>query len=143
MRAARVLFLSGVSAGRQRSRERRARFGFRSFALVGNAPGAKDFQNELLGYVVAWWELRGEVRRGPAGVRHFRRSYWLRLEIGCYRIYAAPMRHPPYLIGNTPGLQVSSPLYYSPHSTVLSGLLCDRPGPVATEFRFGGEIHVA
>ena len=33
-------------------------------------------------------------------------------------------------------------LYYSPHSTVLSGLHYVLPGPVATEFRLGG-THVA
>jgi cytoskeletal protein CcmA (bactofilin family) len=29
--------------------------------------------------------------------------------------------------------------YYSPRSTVLSGLLCDHPALVVTEFRFGGK----
>jgi uncharacterized SAM-binding protein YcdF (DUF218 family) len=108
--------------------------------------GQKLLLLELAGYLVARWELRTKPApeyksafliynpendsRGPLQWRH-----------------VPPAFNIPYLFGNTPGLQ-SLPsdhfTYYSSQVTVLSGLRCTHPSPVATEFSVRGKKnHVA
>lgn len=108
--------------------------------------GQKLFLNELVGYVVAWWELRTrpapENQTAARQDSSFRGSPWLSL----VRTRSAA-RHPraphPYLIGNTSEVRCSRGEHstvYSARVTVLSGL--PYPSLAATEFSVGGK-HVA
>ena len=108
--------------------------------------GRKHLLLELAGYLVARWELRMES--APENKSAF---------LICnpeddgqgplQRHNVTPASTLPYLFGNTPGLQGSPSdhsTYYSSQVTVLSGLRCTHPSPVATEFSVRGKNnHVA
>jgi len=100
--------------------------------------GQKLFFTEIVGYVVAWWELRGaSTSQNEPELIIVPLSYQKAPQIGQPR----PLSFRPVSdwkhdlsVGCTRGLSK----YYSLHFTVLSGLLPAQPRLVATEFSVRG-----
>jgi len=111
--------------------------------------GQKLFLNEIVGYVVAWWELRTRpVPENQSAMDRESQPFFspepLDDAMECSRHRASNPAHP-YLIGNTSAVRCSRgghSTVYIARVTVLSGLPSTSPSLVATEFSVGGK-HVA